>query len=172
MSIFSLNLQQFKTEIVNDCDSIGRFVGIADLLKQTWKFCIYIGNEKLALLYDGSTTSGIIKSNFKPLSGEKNLVKTDFLKLKFDFLVELSEFRPNECHYEFFVYKMNLFQTSKEFKLNTLDLVKTLQINMERLHELQEGDIVSFERGLYSHHGLLTGLFCGFNRMLVLDVIR
>jgi hypothetical protein len=162
MSIVSFDLAQFKNEISNDKNSIGRFIGITDHTKKAWLCAIYVGNQKLAILYDGSLTDGIVESNFKPLLETKNLSKTDFIKIDFNFLLDFDKFKYKQNGYEFFMYRINLFDTSKEFNLNTIDLVKTMQVNFKRLHNFDECDVISFHRGTYSHHGLLTGLILSF----------
>ena len=158
MSIVSFDLVQFKNEISNDKNSIGRLIGITDHNKKVWLCAIYVGNQKLAVLYDGSLPDGIVESNFKPLLENKNLAKTDFIKINFDFLIDFDKFKYKQTEYEFFIYRINLFDTPRDFNLNTIDLVKTMQSNFRRLHNFDECDVVRFHRGTYSHHGLLTGI--------------
>jgi hypothetical protein len=164
MSIVSFDLAQFKNEILNDNNSIGRFIGITDHNKKCWLCAIYVGNQKLAVLYDGSLTDGIVESNFKPL-----------LKINFDFLLDFDKFKYKQNEYEFFMYRINLFDTSLDYNLNTFDLVKTMQVNFRRLHNFDECDVVSFHRGAYSHHGLLTGfiyyLFIFFFFIILVNII-
>lgn len=153
-----LDLEDFLQTILDDTDSIGRFIGVADLFQNCWSLYVYFGNQRLAVLYNGQTQS-LDSNNFEQLLSEKHLVKTDFLRLKFSTFVEFDSFRDHSRRqrFEFFVYKsLNLFTTCVLQKIKTADFVSVLRVNLDRMRHFDEGDIISFERGFYSHHALLT----------------
>lgn len=65
---------------------------------------------------------------------------------------------PNELYCD--VYEMNLFEIKSSSPNSILQVLKH---NLSIIDTLEEGDVVKFERGLYSHQALLTDL----SRMIV-----
>ena len=43
---------------------------------------------------------------------------------------------------EFYIYKLNLFQTTKENKIKINDFLRVLEFNLNQVESLDEGDII------------------------------
>ena len=105
-------------------------------------------------MYDSE--NGVIGSSFLRLS-KTNLDRSSLSNLEFDHIIDIATFQDKNEQLEFFIYRLNLFERCKLFKIKTEDFIKTNRSNLEQIHKLDDGDIVSFDRGVYTHHGLLTG---------------
>lgn len=103
------------------------------------------------VLYKGGL--GVDKNVFDRLSSMKTLDKSS-LTTDAEIGKNLTNVKdlPIEALYD--VYFMNVFEI-KECSLKAL--FDTLKHNLTQLEALEEGDVIKFERTLYSHQGLLTG---------------
>ena len=117
------------------------------------------GGQQMAKLYDSE--NGVIVSSFQMLS-KTNLNQTGLQNLAFDKIIDVETLLDEKEHLEFFIYRLNLFEVD-----NLKEFIETNKSNLEQLHALDEGDIISFQRNLYTHHAILTGYFT-FNY----DIIR
>ena len=45
-------------------------------------------------------------------------------------------------NFEFYIYKLNLFQTTKENKIKINDFLRVLEFNLNQVESLDEGDII------------------------------
>ena len=113
------------------------------------------GGRRIAKLYDSE--NGVIDSSFEQMLSKKNLNQTNLSNLAFDHIIDSATLLDKNEHLEFFIYSLNLFDVCKQLKIQTAQFLKTNRSNLEKLHPLDDGDIVSFDRGVYTHHGLLTG---------------
>lgn len=112
---------------------------------------MFKGNERLLILYEKGKS--VNREIFVKLASITNLNKhklitdpaIDALSTHFDEL-------PTELLFD--IYQMNVFEI-KQCSLRTL--FDVLKHNLSQIETLEDGDIIKFERGLYSHHGLLTG---------------
>ena len=87
--------------------------------------------------------------------GVKNLNKQTLSHLMSCELIDIASL-DNE-NLEFFIYRINLFKMCDKLKIRTFDFISTNRFNLEQLLTMEDGDIVSFNRGIYTHHALLTG---------------
>lgn len=103
---------------------------------------------------------GIDTGVFTKVLSIKNITKESLKSMNtpVDNTAHLTSFRDVkqlECD----VYKLNVFETSKENFIKPYDLIQVLKYNLNQIESLEEGDIISFERSFYHHHALLTGYF-------------
>jgi HRAS-like suppressor 3 len=153
------SIADFKTKLSFDELSVGRFVGFANHKSGTWTFAVCFDDEQLAILFTKSnSTFEIYSKNFSELLSKKHLSKDDFLseKKSLSETIRLDIFYADPHQHSFYVYDLHLFDTSRVCNLNTIDLLQVVQHNLQVIGSMDEGDIVSFERGLYSHHALFT----------------
>ena len=54
----------------------------------------------------------------------------------------ISHFADKKEH-EFYIYKLNIFQTPKEFKIKSYDFLKVIEFNLSQFETFEEGDIIS-----------------------------
>lgn len=100
--------------------------------------------------------------NFDRLLGIKNLTRETMkqsVQLK-ERAIRLENLINEDVNFD--IYKLNMFDLSSREKITAIDLVKVLQFNLSQLEHFEEADIISFHRGLYSHHALLTGTFASY----------
>lgn len=151
ISLFELN-----ESLINDPSKIGVCFGISSN-QDKYKFAIYLGNKQALVLYERGR--GVDKNVFDRLGSMKTLDKK-LLTTDGEIGKSLTnlEHLPIEALYD--VYFMNVFEI-KECTLKAL--FDTIKHNLTQLETLEEGDVIKFERTLYSHQGLLTDL----SRMIV-----
>ena len=121
-------------------------------------FKTFLGNQTLVVIYqkDKGVTEAfneLLIALSAPLN--KTIKTADFTASyhvrKFD------DLRPRPW-LEFYKYsKLNLYATSKNFKLRPFDFAKVIEYNLKEIDKLEDGDIVSFDRTYYHHHAVLTG---------------
>ncbi|CAF0828003.1 unnamed protein product [Brachionus calyciflorus] len=149
------NFQELINFLGYSEDNIGYLLGITDTEKKKWSLAIYIGNDSLMCLYD--ETKGINNLAFNDLLKIGSKLKKESLKnlvLSNGNLKRIYEFGNDE--FEFACYKFNLIDICLEKGLVLKSLLADLEFNLNQIHALEEGDAVSFERGFYSHHAILT----------------
>jgi hypothetical protein len=158
-----LDLQDTNNNSNEPLKHIGSLIGINDKQKG-WQLATYIGNQNLLVLFEKG--KGVAREVFAKLSKLKPLEKTrlateaadsfeskwriDMKKVKLDGASPWDEV-------EFFLYNVNLFDTSLSNKIKPDELLETIRFNLAHIEHLEEGDIVAFDRGWYQHHAVLTG---------------
>ena len=107
---------------------------------------------------------GIIYDSFKKLRLIENLNKHQIFLIDIKQFLFLKDCDESYRNMNFNIYKLNLFDLAKE---SNLKISEVLEINLQNLKiilNLDDGDIISFSRGFYSHHAIVTGiLFYFFN---------
>lgn len=101
---------------------------------------------------------GIDKPLFDKLASIKNISR-DTLKNENTFNEKAIDFGElaNADDLEFDLYRMNVFEICQRESIKPNGLFEVLKFNLSQIDNLEEGDIVRFERGWYSHHALVTG---------------
>lgn len=155
----------------NNETQVGKYVGISDQKNKCWKFALYLGNETLLVLYEkgkGTNVAVFEKlKNIKPLTKEsltKSVSSESFSdsENRID-LKNLSDQVYLAPHMEYFIYAINLFDTSSANSVKAEQTLDVLKYNLDQIESLDEGDVIAFERSFYEHHALLTDV----SRMIV-----
>lgn len=87
----------------------------------------------------------IAKQFFQTLCSlsKTNLLPRHLLELDSPEIVNyISHFVDKEC-FEFYIYKLNIFQTAIENKIKMYDFLKVIEFNLSQFETLDEGDIIS-----------------------------
>ena len=149
-----LSIYQLEDKLLEDTDSTGCCIGLVE--GSTWKFLVYLGEQNLLVLFEKG--NGLIKDSIQYIS--KNL---DNKKPKFDIkqktnlqLILVNQYKAFRSEAQFYKYDLNLFTTANNNKMKSSDLLQILQFNLCQIDQLEEGDIIMFERGLYHHSAVLT----------------
>jgi hypothetical protein len=149
-----LSIYQLEDKLLEDTDSTGCCIGLVE--GSTWKFLVYLGEQNLLVLFEKG--NGLIKDSIQYIS--KNL---DNKKPKFDIkqktnlqLILVNQYKAFRSEAQFYKYDLNLFTTANNNKMKSADLLQILQFNLCQIDQLEEGDIIMFERGLYHHSAVLT----------------
>ena len=74
---------------------------------------------------------------------------------KMNHLKHFSYFSEND--FNFVCYDFNIIDISNAQNMDTKNLVRILKSNLSEIHKLKEGDVITFDRNLYSHHAILAG---------------
>lgn len=109
------------------------------------------GHGKLLVLYEKG--KGINSELFDKLMSIKSLTK-EVLMRESNLIEGATKLENLEKELIFDLYILNILNI-KECQPN--ELIKILRFNLNQIETLEEGDIIKFERGLYSHQALLTG---------------
>ena len=96
---------------------------------------------------------GINKELFDRLTAIKVLTKDTFMKDSI-LLEKSTKLDDLENDLKFDIYRMNIFAIPE---CQPTALVPVLKFNLSQIETLEEGDIIRFERKMYSHQALLTG---------------
>jgi hypothetical protein len=119
---------------------------------------VFKGNDSLLVLYEKG--KGINEQNFAKLIRIVDNLTAE--KLKNDLDVKASAIKLNTLLSEnacFDIYSLNIFEMCLKEKIKPKELIETLKKNLKQCESLEEGDIVAFQRGLYSHHAIITGKY-------------
>jgi hypothetical protein len=93
--------------------------------------------------------------NFQTLRKATNLTRESLRTLKLTDVHNLKDEIEEKCKRNYFIHTINLFETSKNNN-NMIEFLENMQHNLAFMNIFEKGDIVKFERTLYSHHAVLT----------------
>lgn len=102
---------------------------------------------------------GVNQQNFDKLIRILNLTPE---KLKNDLDVKESATKLDVFLVEnlsFDIYLLNIFDICQKEKIKPRNFIETLKYNLNQCETLDEGDIVAFDRTIYSHHAIVTGRY-------------
>jgi hypothetical protein len=172
----ALNVSYYDfTDIKSELDRgdnhnyIGNFLGISDQKYKTWKLTLYLGNRNLLKLFE--TKIGINETAFEIVNQIRPLTRSSLSdQLKYfiyhNLLIQLDENVNSELtslNNEFYLYDLNIFDTSENNFIKIEEFLNTWKHNLIQINDFEEGDIISFERSFYTHHAVLTDI----SRMIV-----
>ncbi len=164
--IIDLKLNLDSPDMNSNSTNVGSLIGINDKASG-WKLTLYLGNQLLLILFEKG--KGVINDNFqklkqiKPLEKSSLIRETDDASANFDpkWLIDMNGVKsenPSQWdQVEFFLYNVNLFETSLNNNVKPDEFLETIRFNLAHIEHLEEGDIVAFDRGWYQHHAVLTG---------------
>jgi hypothetical protein len=141
-----LNIGELESNLLIDNESFGTFIGISDQNKKCWKLAIYLGNEKMCIFYEKGR--GIIgKKFFQTLHSLSNNNLSLRYVIDFDCpeIINYISIFAEKDNFEFYIYKLNLFQITKENKIKMCDFLKVIEFNLSQIETLDEGDIISID---------------------------
>lgn len=95
------------------------------------------------------------RKNFETLRKASNLTRQSLLSLELTDVYDLKDEIEEKCKMGYFIHSINLFETSKNNR-NMTEFLENMQHNLTFMNTFENGDIIKFERGLYSHHAVLT----------------
>jgi hypothetical protein len=149
------------TDIFYGCSSevISSLIGIADLRKNKWSCGMFVGGGNILLMFEKG--KGVIQEAFDKLEHLHSIDKTSLQALNSNLLMKMDVETFQEATWndiEFFLYNVNIIEMCKKNKVKPTDFLKNLKFSFSQIEHFVEGDVVSFERGLYHHHAVLTGL--------------
>jgi hypothetical protein len=139
---------------------ISSLIGIADLKNKKWTCGMFVGGGNILILFEKGT--GVFHGAFKALEKLFSIDKKSLQTLNSDLLMEMNADKFQEATWndlEFFLYNVNMIDICKETKVKPAEFLKNLKFSFSQMDHLVEGDIISFERGLYHHHAVLTGFY-------------
>jgi len=93
--------------------------------------------------------------NFDILRKASNLTRQSLASLEFSDVYDLKDQIEEKCKMGYFMHSINLFETSKKNR-NMAEFLENMQHNLSFMNTFEKGDIIKFERGLYTHHAVLT----------------
>lgn len=156
----SLNIFSLDDKLAeNDKENIGTCIG--QVYKNSWKLLIYLGEQSLLTAYENGT--GTIQSSFDYLTSNLDPSKFQVNNFKNENVKTLIYYKAHESDAIFYKYDLNIFTTASFNKMKTLDLIDIIKFNLNQIEQLEEGDIIMFERGFYHHSALLidsTHMLC------------
>ena len=106
---------------------------------------IYLGNERMYILEKNEGSTGSFGEFFQTLLSlskttlyPRHLLELDSLEI----INYISHF-VEKNHFEFYIYKLNIFRTPNEAKIKMYDFLKVIEFNLSQIKTLDEGDIIS-----------------------------
>lgn len=148
------NLSIFQLEdrlAENELENVGSCIG--QVYQDSWKFLIYLGEHNFLTAYEKS--QGVIQDSIEYL--QKNLDASKYKANGYNnanvtTLVNYKSFKSDAVFYK---YDLNIFTTALSNRMKTSDLINIIEFNLNQIEQLEVGDIIMFERGLYHHSALL-----------------
>jgi hypothetical protein len=149
-----LSIYQLEDKLLEDTNSTGCCIGLVE--GSTWKLLVYLGEQDLLVLFEKGY--GIIKDSIEYIFKNMEIKNPKFdLKQKTDLqLILVNHYKAIQSDAQFYKYDLNLFTTAYSNKMKSVDLLQILQFNLCQIDQLEEGDIIMFERGFYHHSAVLT----------------
>ena len=149
-----LSIYQLEDQLLEDPDSTGCCIGLVD--GSTWKFLVYLGKQNLLVLFEKG--NGLIKDSIQYITKNLDSKKLELnINQKTDLqLILVNQYKAFQSDAQFYKYDLHLFTTANNNKMKSADLLQILQFNLCQIDQLEEGDIIMFERGFYHHSAVLT----------------
>ena len=72
-----------------------------------------------------------------------NLTPKHLLELNSPEIINYISHFADKNEHEFYIYKLNIFQTTTEFKIKIYDFLKVIEFNLSQFETFEEGDIIS-----------------------------
>jgi len=127
----------------SEFDGCGALVGLYDGL--SYKIALNLGNGKIIIIYEHE--KGSHDTNLMNLINFLRPNKRNFDFIGIPNIQNESEFKLSNKS----IYKVNLFKTSE---MSAAEYLVMLSKNFKAMATFEEGDIIAFDRALYSHMGI------------------
>jgi hypothetical protein len=138
---------------LEDSNSFGCCVGLIE--KSTWKLLVYLGDRTLLVLFE--LGKGLFHNSIQYLQ-YLDIEKQNFeQKYKADLeLILIDQYQSVRSNAQFYKYNLNLITTASNNKMKYADLLQIIKLNLLEIDQLEEGDVIMFDRGFYHHTAVLT----------------
>ena len=139
---------------LKDINSAGCFVGLME--ESTWKLLVYLGNRTLLVLFEKG--KGLLHDSMQYLSQNCDIEKQNFhSKYKADLnLILIDQYQSVRSYAQFYKYNLNIFTTASNNNMKSVDFLHIIKFNLLEIDNLEEGDVILFDRGFYHHSAVLT----------------
>ena len=138
---------------LEDSNSFGCCVGLIE--KSTWKLLVYLGDRILLVLFE--LGKGLFHNSIQYLQ-YLDIEKQNFeQKYKADLeLILIDQYQSVRSDAQFYKYNLNLITTASNNKMKYADLLQIIKFNLLEIDQLEEGEVIRFDRGFYHHSAVLT----------------